>query len=157
MSHKSVSYKSVPQDCRLKRCPQECPTQDCQARRLQECLTESVPQECRLQQCLTGVSYKGVPQERHTMLGRLFLSACVHSGSWVPCPEKDCPSLVDCREWRRLTVLDERWQILRREGKPQSQQGSDIGHLRRKMMICCFAEILWNCGLVIYEPDNSDA
>ena len=56
-----VSHKSVPQ-VSLTRVPYK-----------------SVPQEHRIQECLARVSHKC-----QTIFGRLFLSACVRSGWWVP-------------------------------------------------------------------------
>ena len=102
----SMSHKNVPQECPTrvshKSVPQECPTRVSHNNVPQECLLQECPAKmpCKerllaykgvLQECPAGVShksvsYKSVVQEcptRMSMVGPLFSSACVHSGSWA--------------------------------------------------------------------------
>ena len=85
---------SIPQECPrrlLHKSPQERLTRVSHKSVLRKCPARvshrSVLQECLLQECLL--------QECQKMCGRLFASACLHSGSWVP----SCGTLVghSCR------------------------------------------------------------
>ena len=107
VSHKSVSYKSVTQECLI----QDFPTKVSRKSAPQECRTrvfhKSIPQEYStrlssksapstrmslLQECPTRASHKSTAyrvsdenaQGCQTMFRPLFSSACAHPSSWVP-------------------------------------------------------------------------
>ena len=71
----TMSHESVPQRVFHQSVPPDCTT-----RVSHQTVYKSVPPDCA-----TRVPYKSVPQECQTMSGRLFPSACVHSGLWVAC------------------------------------------------------------------------
>ena len=79
----SPSYKSV-----LQKCPARVPRKSVAPEFSTRASHKSAPRECPTrvscksvsQECLTRVP----PQECQTMFGRLFSSACLHAGLWVP-------------------------------------------------------------------------